>query len=74
VKRAITGENRVRQLVKVVEEYPYQRCTRLFPNIFRTRKESNGGAREGGFNPLRAVQSGSEMGLDLNTELMVRSI
>ena len=60
--------------MKVVEEYPYQRCTRLFHEIFKTRKEGNGGAREGGFNPLRAVQSETETGLDPKTELMARSI
>ena len=68
------GREQSRAACEAVEEYPYERCTRLFHEIFKTRKEGNGGAREGGFNPLRAVQSESETGLDPKTELMVRSI
>lgn len=63
-----------RKACKEIEDYPYERCTRLFHEIFKTWKEGNGGAREGGFNPLRAVERGVETGLDEPTDVMVRSV
>jgi hypothetical protein len=57
-----------------VEEHPYEKCSRLFHEIFQTRKEGNGGAREGGINPLRALEGGLPTGMDSATDAMVRSI
>ena len=57
-----------------IEEYPYERCTRLFHEIFKTRKEWNGGAREGGFNPFRAMEGALDTGLDKPADVMVRSM
>ena len=57
-----------------VESFPFEKCTRLFHDVFRTKKEGNGRAREGGFNPFRALEAGVEIGLDPAADGMVRSI
>jgi hypothetical protein len=64
------------QACEAVEDYPFQKCTSLFHEIYRSSKVGNGGAREGGFNPLRAMEVGAETGLDSDaaTEWMVREI
>jgi hypothetical protein len=63
-----------RKACEEVEDCVYERCTKLFHGIFRSRKERKDGAREGGFNPLRLVREGVETGLDEPTERMVRSV
>lgn len=63
-----------RKACEEVEDVPYERCTRLFHEIFRSRKEGNGRAKEGAFNPLSEVREGVEKGLDESTERMVRSV
>ncbi|KAG0645366.1 hypothetical protein D0Z07_8857 [Hyphodiscus hymeniophilus] len=57
-----------------VEGYPYEKCTKLFHDIFKTRKEGNGGSRDGGLNPFRSVQCRLDTELDPLTDIMVRSI
>ena len=57
-----------------VEEYPFEKCVRLFHEIYKSGRVGNAGGRERGFNPLRAPGDDREMGLDLPTELMARSM
>lgn len=55
-----------------LENHPFEQYTRLFHDIYRTHKES-GGAKEGGFNPFRLIESNKETGLDKATDEMARS-
>ena len=60
---------------QALEDYPFQQCTRLFHDIYRSHKEGNGGERKEGFNPLRALhEEGVTKGLDQATDRMARSI
>jgi hypothetical protein len=57
-----------------VEEYPFERCKRLFHEIYKSGRVGNGGGREGGYNPLRALGDEREIEMDPPTELMARSM
>ena len=60
---------------QALDDYPFQQCTRLFHDIYRSHKEGNGGERKEGFNPLRALRyEDATKGLDQATDQMVRSI
>jgi hypothetical protein len=60
---------------QALDEYPFQQCTRLFHDIYRSHKEGNGGERKEGFNPLRCLREvDATIGLDQATDHMVRSI
>ncbi|KAH7409147.1 hypothetical protein BKA64DRAFT_704932 [Cadophora sp. MPI-SDFR-AT-0126] len=48
---------------QLLEELPFAQCNRLLHEIYRSHKEGTGGAREAGFNPLRALHHGEETGL-----------
>lgn len=56
-----------------LDEYPFHQVTRLFHDIYRSHKEA-GGAREGGFNPFRALYLGEITGLESETDKMARSM
>ncbi|CZR58090.1 uncharacterized protein PAC_07980 [Phialocephala subalpina] len=62
------------QVCLALDEYPFMQCKRLFHDIYKSHKEQNGGAREGGFNPLRSVHEKTPTGLDSTTDAMVRSV
>lgn len=49
-------------------------CGRLFHDVYRSRKRGGEGAREGGFNPLKAVRDRGETGLDGDGDWMVRGV
>ncbi len=57
-----------------LDEYPFQKCKKLFHEIYRTHKEGGSGVRDGGFNPLIAVHKGSDTHLDPAADEMVRSV
>ncbi|TVY80421.1 hypothetical protein LSUE1_G003277 [Lachnellula suecica] len=58
-----------------VDENPFSQCKRLFHDIYRSHKESNRGAREAGFNPLRNLATNDmKTGLDPAADAMVKSI
>ena len=59
---------------QALDEFPFEKTKKLFHDIYRSHKESNGGAREGGFNPFRSFQAGVDTGLDRGTLEMVKSI
>lgn len=59
---------------QALDEFPFEKTKKLFHDIYRSHKESNGGAREGGFNPLRSFQAGVDTGLDRGTLELVKSI
>jgi len=58
-----------------VDEYPFQQCTKLFHEIYRSHKQANTGVSDGAFNP---IQSGAgidaKAGWDKPTDDMVLSI
>ncbi|KUJ15459.1 uncharacterized protein LY89DRAFT_783598 [Mollisia scopiformis] len=62
------------QVCLALDEYPFSQCKRLFHDIYKSHKEANGGAREGGFNPLRSVHEKTSTGLDATTDAMVKSV
>lgn len=39
----------------VAEEYPYQRCTKLFHDIYRSHRQAGGRTKDGAFNPIKSV-------------------
>jgi hypothetical protein len=60
-----------------LEERPFQQCTRLFHDIYRSRREASvgGSSRDGGFNPLRVLAcDGKSVNLDKPTDEMAKSI
>lgn len=58
-----------------VDDNPFSQCKRLFHDIYRSHKESNRGAREAGFNPLRNLaMNDRNTGLDPAADAMVKSI
>jgi hypothetical protein len=59
-----------------LDEYPFQQCTKLFHDIYKTHNEGKrgGGLAEKGFNPLAAGVEKRTMGLDSSTEEMVSGI
>ncbi|RDW68411.1 hypothetical protein BP5796_09068 [Coleophoma crateriformis] len=36
-----------------LEEYPYQRCTRLFHDIYHSHRQAGGRVKDGAFNPIK---------------------
>lgn len=54
-----------------LEEFPFAQCKRLLHEIYRSHKEGNGGARDAGFNPLRALYNNEPTGLDGEADEMV---
>jgi hypothetical protein len=58
---------------QALDKYPFQQCTKLFHDIYRSHKES-GRAKEGGFNPFRSLSLHQETALDKETDAMARSI
>lgn len=57
-----------------LDRYPFEQCKKLFHEIYRSHKEGNGGARDGGFNPLKAIQDDERTNLDPETDMMVRAM
>ncbi|TVY55292.1 hypothetical protein LCER1_G004398 [Lachnellula cervina] len=58
-----------------IDENPFSQCQRLFHDIYRSHKESNRGAREAGFNPLRNLANNDRStGLEPAADVMVKSI
>ncbi|TVY43304.1 hypothetical protein LOCC1_G005026 [Lachnellula occidentalis] len=58
-----------------IDENPFGQCQRLFHDIYRSHKESNRGAREAGFNPLRNLANNDRStGLEPAADVMVKSI
>ena len=57
-----------------LDKYPFQQCVRLFHDIYKSHREGNGGGREPGFNPLKAIGDGNTTGLDTATEFMVKRV
>lgn len=57
-----------------LDEFPFLQCKKLFHDIYKSHKEVQSGAREGGFNPLRCMQDKIPTGLDGATDIMVREI
>jgi len=58
-----------------VDENPFSQCKRLFHDIYRSHKESNRGAREAGFNPLKSLaMNDKNTGLDSAGDAMAKSI
>lgn len=58
---------------QTLEDYPFQQSTHLFHDIYRSHRESHGGAREG-FNPLRSLRAGLATSLDEPTDAMIKQI
>jgi hypothetical protein len=56
---------------QLLEDLPFAQCNRLLHEIYRSHKEDHGGAREGGFNPLRALYNNKETGLDVKENDMI---
>lgn len=56
-----------------LDAYPFQQATRLFHDIYRSHRETNGGGKEG-FNPVRSLRLGVTTGLDEPTEAMLQHI
>ncbi|KAG4429102.1 hypothetical protein IFR05_015416 [Cadophora sp. M221] len=54
-----------------LENGPFGQCKRLLHEIYRSNKESNGGARDGGFNPLRTFRNQQRTGLEGEAKKMV---
>jgi len=57
---------------QALEELPFHQCTRLFHDIYRSHKESNGGSREGGLNPFRSMHAGNATGFEDGTDAVVK--
>jgi hypothetical protein len=58
-----------------LDEYPFGQCKKLFHDIYRSHKDaSRGGRGDNAFNPLKMAAKSGRMGLDLQTEGMVRSV
>lgn len=60
-----------------LEEYPFQQCTRLFHDVYRSRREGKvgGGSRDGGLNPFRDLANGKKIvSLDGPTDEMIKGI
>ncbi|TVY38797.1 hypothetical protein LSUB1_G005890 [Lachnellula subtilissima] len=63
------------QASTVIDENPFSQCQRLFHDIYKSHKESNRGAREAGFNPLRNLANNDRnTGLEPAADVMVKSI
>ncbi|KAK0110729.1 hypothetical protein ONS96_002328 [Cadophora gregata f. sp. sojae] len=59
---------------QLLEDLPFAQCNRLLHEIYRSHKEGNGGAREAGFNPLRALYNGEETGLHGKANDMITEV
>ncbi|PVH78181.1 hypothetical protein DL98DRAFT_516856 [Cadophora sp. DSE1049] len=59
---------------QLLEDLPLAQCNRLLHEIYRSHKEGTGGAREAGFNPLRALHHGEETGLDGRANEMIHEV
>jgi hypothetical protein len=57
-----------------LDQNPFHQCMKVFHGIHHTHKEGNGGGKDGGFNPLKALQNGERMYSDAPTRKMVEDM
>jgi len=65
------GRSKSLEACKALENGPFAQCKRLLHEIYRSNKESNGGARDGGFNPFKTFQKQRRTGLEGEAKKMV---
>ncbi|RDW64864.1 hypothetical protein BP6252_10515 [Coleophoma cylindrospora] len=54
-----------------LEEYPYQRCTRLFHDIYHSHRQAGGRVKDGAFNPIKNLcEFDAHSGWDKHTASM----
>ncbi|KAL2068770.1 hypothetical protein VTL71DRAFT_15108 [Oculimacula yallundae] len=59
---------------KDLEDVPFAQCKNLLHEIYRSTKESTGGTKDAGFNPLRALSNSRNTGLKGEANEMVHEV
>lgn len=57
-----------------LESVPFAQCKDLLHDIYHSNKESNGGAKNAGFNPLRALYNQKDSDLEGKADDMVNGV
>lgn len=74
-KNSLYNRNQSAEACAALEEYPYQQCTRLFHDVYRSQRAGMGGpSRESVFNPFRDLKDGNDSGLDKTTNELASKI